>query len=290
MKFLVSYVMQGSIQALSVSALFGLLSIQILPAAILCAGVVALYVLRKGQKKAFMVFFITIAISYLASQFIPSRPGLDFPIVILLLIPVWLSALVLRATESQGLAISTAIFCAAVFAIFIELYSGNAIQWWGEWLKIAVTGIKNASYQGFVDSGSLKIMNGLMASVLGLCVVLSLLLGRWLQAMIYHPGGFSLEFSNLIVPRRLLYIIGLILLICFLINKNLYNDLLIVFSIIYFFQGLAILHFYAEKNKLSKSMLVPVYILIFFLPHYAIIGLASAGVMDTFLNFRKQPK
>ncbi len=290
MKFLASYVMQGSIQAISIAALFGFLSIQILPAAILCAGIIALFTLRKGHKKAFLVFFATITLSYLAGQFIPSRPGLDFPLVILLLIPVWISALILRATESQGLAISTAVFFAAVFAIFIELYSGNAIQWWSDWLKVAVTGIKNVNYQGFIDTGNLKIMNGLMASILGLCIASSLLLARWLQAVLYNPGGFAAEFSNLIVPKQFLYFIGLILLICFLINKNLFNDLLLIFSIVYFFQGLAILHFYVEKNKFSKSMLFPVYLLIFLLPQYAIIGLAGAGVMDTFLNFRKQLK
>ncbi len=290
MKFLASYVMQGSIQAISIAALFGFLSIQILPAAILCAGIIALFTLRKGHKKAFLVFFATITLSYLAGQFIPSRPGLDFPLVILLLIPVWISALILRATESQGLAISTAVFFAAVFAIFIELYSGNAIQWWSDWLKIAVTGIKNVNYQGFIDTGNLKIMNGLMASILSLCIASSLLLARWLQAVLYNPGGFAAEFSNLIVPKQFLYFIGLILLICFLINKNLFNDLLLIFSIVYFFQGLAILHFYVEKNKFSKSMLFPVYLLIFLLPQYAIIGLAGAGVMDTFLNFRKQLK
>lgn len=288
MKFLASYVMQGPIRALSFSVLFGVLSVQILPAAILSAGIVALYVLRKGQKKSFLVFFATIILTYLADQFLPNRPGLDFPVVILLLIPVWISALTLRATESQGLAISAAIFCAAFFAVFIEIYSGDAVQWWGEWLKIAVTGVKNASYQGFIDSGSLKIINGLMASVFGLCAVVSLLLGRWLQALLYNPRGFAIEFCRLKIPKQLFYIIAFILLICFLLNKMLFNDLLMIFSIIYFLQGLAVLHFYVEKRKLSQSMLIPVYLLIFFLPHYAIIGLAGAGVMDTFLNFRKQ--
>jgi hypothetical protein len=290
MKFLASYVMKGPIHALSVSVLFGLLSIQILPAAVLCASIVALFTLRKGHKNSFILFFATVVLSYLASLFIPSRPGLDFPIVILLLVPVWISALILRATESQGLAISAAIFCAALFAIFIELYSGNAIQWWGKWLETAVTGVKNASYQQFADSGSLTIMNGLIASVLGIGIVISLLLARWLQANLFNPGGFAAEFNNLIIPKKLLYFISLILLICFLINRDLFNDLLIVFSILYFFQGLAILHFYVEKNKFNKSMLLPVYLLIFFLPQYAIIGLAGAGVMDTFLNFRKQLK
>ncbi len=290
MKFLAAYVMRGPFQALGVAALFGLLSIQILPAAILCASIVALFILRKGHKNSLILFFGTIALSYLASRIIPGRPGLDFPIVILLLVPVWFSALILRATESQGLAISAAIFFAALFAIFIELYSGNAIQWWAEWLETAVIGVKNASYQQFADSGSLKIMNGLIASVLGICIVISLLLARWLQASLYHPGGFAIEFSNLIVPRQLVYIIGLILLVCFLINRHLFNDLLIVFSTLYFFQGLAILHFYVEKIKSNKSMLLPVYLLIFFVPQYAIIGLAGAGVMDTFLNFRKQLK
>ena len=159
-----------------------------------------------------------------------------------------------------------------------------------EWLKTAVPGVNNASYQQFVDSGSINSMNGLVATILGICCIISLFIGRWLQAKLYNPGGFALEFNQLKIPKSIFYFIAVIILVCAAISTNLMNDLLMVFSVIYFFQGLAILHYHVHDKGLSQTLLFPVYLTLFFLPYYAIFGLAGAGVMDTFLNFRKLPK
>lgn len=290
MKFLASYIVRGQFQALSVSVFLGIVSLQILPAAILSAAVVSLYVLRKGHKKALWVLLATIALVYFCSLFLETRPGLSFPLIVALLIPVWISALVLRATESQGLAVTISIGCAALFAISIQLFTGDAVQWWSEWLKIAVSGVKNASYQQFIDSGSINSMNGLVATLLGICSIMSLFIGRWMQAKLYNPGGFAIEFNQLRIPKSFFFIIAVIVLVSAALSRNLMNDLLMVFSVIYFFQGLAILHYHILDKGYSQTLLFPVYLIIFFLPHYAIFGLAGAGVMDTFLNFRKLPK
>jgi len=290
MKYLASFVMRGQIQVLSVAMILGLISLQFLPAAILCAAVIALYVLRKGHEKAALIFLSTIALVYCANLFLETRAGLGFPMIIILLIPVWISTLVLRATESQGLAVTTAIGCAALFAIAMHLFIGDTIQWWSEWLKIATPGVENASYQEFVDNGSINNMNGLVAAILGLFTIASLFTGRWLQAKLYNPEGFSVEFSELNIPKPVLFIIAAILLVSAVLSRILLNDLLMVFSVIYFLQGLAILHHQVLNNRLNRVLLFPVYLMIFFLPHYAIFGLASVGVMDTLLNFRKLPE
>jgi hypothetical protein len=290
MKFLASYVMRGQFQVLSVAVLLGLISLLFLPAAILCGAILALYVLRKGHEKAALIFLPTIALVYFGNQLIETRAGLGFPLVILLLIPVWISTLVLRATESQGLAITIAIGCAALFAISMHLYIDNTIQWWDEWLKTAITGVENANYQEFINSGSINNINGLVATILGLFTIASLFIGRWLQAKLYNPEKFSIEFSQLKIPKPVLFIIATILIVATALSRNLFNDLLMVFSIIYFLQGLAILHYLVLKKGLNRILLFPIYVIIFFLPHLGILGLAGAGVTDTFLNFRKLPE
>jgi len=290
MKFLASYVMRGQFQALSATVFLGVLSLQLLPAALLSCAIIALYVLRKGYQKTIPVLVLTLVLVYLSTLIIETRAGLSIPLVIIITVPVAICALVLRATASQGIAVSIAIGFAALFALLVEWVTGDAIQWWSEWLKTAILGLNNTGYEDFLESGNIKIMNGLVATLIGLCIVLSLFIGRWLQSLLFNPGEFGKEFNQMVVPRRILVIISIILLLSAVLSDNLLNDLLMVFSVLYFLQGLAILHHHIAKNDLSSSWLFPIYLVIFFLPHYAIMGLAGAGVMDTFLNFRKLPK
>ena len=287
MHVLAKFVMQGQYQAIVVAGLLGGVSLLFLPMAIFSAAFVALYFLRKGGRQTLPVVLGTGLIVMACSFFVEARPGLGFPVVIALLIPVWISARVLRATSSQGSALVIAVSCAAVFAVAVHLFTGDAVQWWSDWLKLAITGVNTATYQGFEDSGSVQKMNGIIAMLLSLATIGSLFIARWMQAKLYLPGGFKAEFILLRVHRSVIYSVAVILAIMVIWNKNLYNDLLMVFAVIYFFQGLAVLHCNVEKLKRSQSYLLPPYVLMIFIPHYVFVGMAGLGIVDNFFNFRK---
>ena len=289
MQFLANFVMRGQFQALIVTGILGVFSQAILPLAVLCCGFNALLLLRKGEKHAMPVILGVILLTVISSQFIETRPGMAFPLVVAILFPVVASALILRKTQSQGLAIALAVICAAGFAIAVQVYSGDAIQWWKNWLKLAVSGVQNTTFEGFDGSSALNVMNGMVAMMLGFTTISSVLLGRWLQASLFQPGGFKQEFHSIRIPKLFLILIIFTLVVMLVINENLFMDLLIVFSVAYFFQGLSVLHYNVDQLGRSVYYLLPPYILMVFVPQFVVIGLAGLGLVDALINFRKLP-
>lgn len=284
------FIVQRSYVAMLIAGVIGGLSQLILPFSIISSAIVSLYILRKGEQSGFWVLLVTAVIIYVLSFFIQGRPGLEFPVALILLVPVYVSSTVLRTSESQGLAIVAVGVCAAISAIGIQLYSGDAVGWWAEWLQTVVQGVKGATLEGFEANGTSQIMNGLIALLLGMASIISLLLARWIQAALYHPGGFKAEFQLIVIPRKILYASIVLISVFALLSKNLMYDMAIIASMMYFFQGLAIFHYTTEKKGYSSAYLLPPYILLFFIPQFAVVGLACVGVTDAFLNYRQLSK
>ena len=288
---LAEFVMRGPYQALITAGIIGGLAQLMLPLALLSSAIVGLYILRKGDKEGIFVLFGATIVIMIVSFFIQSRPGLSYPLAIILLLPVYLSTTILRATGSQGLMVVMAAGCAAVLAVAVQLLSGDAVAWWSGWLKVAVNGVEGATYQGFEESGSIQLINGLVAMMLGMATCASVFIARWMQSMLYYPGEFRKEFQVLQIPRKILFFIFVILGIAAILNRNLMYDLAIIATTLYFYQGLAVLHHNAAKQKGSPLIyLVPPYLVLTFAPHYAIVGLACVGVTDLWLNYRKLSK
>jgi len=280
---LVNFIMQGPFQALAVAGVLGVLSQILLPLALLSNGVIALCILTWPTRQWLVVLIGTLVLVIGSSYFVAARPGIDFPLTLLLMAPMWLSAKALAMTESQSLSVLIAVVCALILALTIQLVTGDAIQWWAGWLKIAVSGVKNVSFEGF----SLELMNGLMAMMFAVAAVLTVFIGRWLQAVAYNPGGFAREFARIRFSFSILAAMLVVLLVTAVINEHLFKDFILIFTVAYFFQGLSVLHFTANTLSKGQSYLWPPYLLLFFFPQFVIVGLASVGLVDVFLNFRK---
>ncbi len=287
---LIKSTIQRPYLAMLVAGVLGGLAQLMLPLSIVSSAMVCLFILRKGERAGFWVMLVAAVIIYQMSLVIESKPGLEFPIALILLVPAFISSSVLRTTQSQGLAIAAVGICAALLAIGVQIYSGNAVAWWAEWLRNAVQGVKGATVEGFEENGTLQIMNGLIAMLLGISTILSLLLARWIQAVLYHPGGFKEEFQLIMIPRKFLYLWLALLAVFAVFNINLMYDLAIIAAMMYLFQGLAIFHYTTEKKGYSSAYLLPPYILLFFMPQFAVVGLACVGVTDALLNYRKLSK
>ena len=285
----VEFIIYSRFRTIIIAGILGGLSQLMLPLSLLSLAIVALFILRKGEREGGYVLFGTAAVIVVMSFFIASRPGFTYPLVILLLLPVYICAVLLRLTAAQGVAVAAAGVCAAVFAIAIQLFSGDAVTWWSTWLKTAVQGVPGATYQDFQDNGSLLIMNGLIPLMLGLTAVASVLLGRWLQSLGYNPGEFRKEFYALKIPKAVVSGNIALLAVTAMFNQRLMIDVLIVSTLMYFFQGLAVLHYAAAKKKSGILYLAPPYFLLTVAPHYVIVGMACVGVTDILLNFRKLP-
>ena len=290
MRFLAGFAMKGWLQTFLLTAIFGWLSIRFVPLALLSAGVGAMYTLRKGILYGFLLFIIVATITWVISLFVETRPGLQTPVVIYLFLPVLLCASTLSKTESQGYAVLVAAACGLFQAVFIQLLSGDAVVWWGDWLRQAIAGVQGATFEGFEDDGTLKVFNGLAAMLLAMVTFLSVLLGRYMQATQVNPGGCQIEFCALQIPLYGLTLTVVIAVLANFASQYLMYDVLIIATMIYFFQGLAVLHAVVINKGLKRGYLVPAYLLIIVAPQFGIVGFALVGVLDVFLNFRKLPK
>lgn len=289
MRRVAQFILQGPYQAIVLAGIVGGLAQMLFILAVPSAVAVALFVLRKGEKQGLPVLLGAALVSIAIGTLVDSRPGFDFPVALLLLLPAYFGAKVLRVGESQGLAIVALTACAALFAIAVQVLSGDAQQWWSDWLKIAVQGVPGASYEDF-GTNIMPAINGLIALLLGLLSSACLLSARWLQALLFNPGGFGREFRVLVLPSRLAVIMLALLPVAAIISLDLFYDLLLVAVMPFFFQGLAVLQHGAEKKRLNSFLMSLPYILLLFMPQFVIVGCACLGGVDLFVNFRKLPR
>ena len=120
----------------------------------------------------------------------------------------------------------------------------------------------------------------------GVLCMLSVLMSRWWQSLLYHPGGFAKEFRDLRLPIMLLPVSIIVLLLASSISQIFLADLFMVTVMIYFFQGLAVMHGVLAKHSASGWWLAPIYLGLILIPQYLLIGLALVGAVDTVIRFR----
>ncbi|MGR9051488.1 MAG: hypothetical protein ACU84J_02450 [Gammaproteobacteria bacterium] len=279
--------MRNYFYALALAGLLGLLSQFFFPLALLSNALIALYVLSRRNAEWLLLWLGTSALVYSSSFVVTANPGFEIPVTLLLALPVLLCAKALALTESQSLSILLAVFCAVMLALSIQLVSGDAVQWWTDWLKRAVAGVNNARFEGFAPDKTLPLVNGLVAMLLVFFTVLTVFIARWMQAGLFNPGGFAEEFRHIKFPFSVVAVLAVILLVTGVVNENLFKDFLLIFSVPFFFQGMSVLHFTVDRMGRGQSLLWPPYLLLVFLPQYVIVGMACVGLADVFVNFRK---
>jgi uncharacterized protein YybS (DUF2232 family) len=138
-----------------------------------------------------------------------------------------------------------------------------------------------------------NVMTGIMCAAFVFSAVLSLLLARWWQAQLYNPGGFRDEFHRLRLGRPLALAV-LALMAASLLPLGgasaLGRDMVMVVLMMYMLQGLAVIHAVVAKRGASNAWLVATYVLLAIaLPQVAML-LAIAGLMDTWLNLRREAR
>jgi hypothetical protein len=280
-------IMRSPYHAAGVIGGAGALSAFFLPPTVLSAGALALVALRKGGWFALPVALASAVPVGLVWALADLRPGLESPLVLVLWCAVAVAAGVLRRTASQTAALLTVGLLCVIFVLAMRLLTGDVVAFWEDWLESAVRAVPGASVRGFYVEGTIRFMNGLFAVLLGIGTMASLLLGRWLQSVVYHPKAFGQEFRELRIPRWVLAGSLTVILAAGLVSDGLQTDLLLVGMMTYLFVGLAVIHGLVVRRRLPKAWALPPYLGLMIAPQYALVGLALLGVVDGLVNFRQ---
>lgn len=280
MRSIAEYIMRGRMQAtlaVAIMAIPGLFWVG--------AAVASLVLLRKGISEALQVSILGLIIALISWYFERTAP-------LMVLMGSLVLAQVLRVSMSWVnvllASILVGIFCYWLF----YLYPTTEMQAMSASFIPEFTKLVKETYQLTPEQNQLVTMvASTMIPIVYACgfqvfCLISLIVARYWQALLYNPGGFREEFYQLRLPIG----ITTILCVCMFIVPNLYYQLTILFlvcSIPLFICGLAVVHALLARTQFMGFGLIAFYAVFVILFYFIYPLLVILAILDSFLNIRK---
>jgi hypothetical protein len=264
-------------------------------------GALALATLRNGLRDGIVLTLLATlvvgAVALLAAESTWTRVFL-LMMVLLVWLPVLVTAKVLRDSRSMGAALAAAFVIAAAVVIGFHAAVGDVEAWWRNLmqqtllplLEQAHTGLPAADLTKLVDTLA-KVMTGILGAAVLYTVMTNLCIGRWLQAIVFNPGGFRAEFYALHLGRRMAVVAVVLLALGNLPGGTVSRvslDLLFLVGAVYSLQGLSLMHAVVAVTNAHIAWLVGVYVLMLFALPQVVLVLSAAGFVDSLMNFRRR--
>lgn len=208
MRPLAEFVMKGRIQAIGVAAV----SIGSVLFAWIGAAVVALVTLRKGFAQGLQVMMWAALPALVVSWYGDVGP-------LAMLLGTTAAAVVLRASNSWPLALVSVSALGLLMVALLAQFGGAQIDAVHQIIESAVSQWLEqmpAEQAALISVPTQSDVIAWLSISSALSVVVSLILGRWWQALLYNPGGFQQEFHALRIPAAMT--VGLVMVAMLLVQ------------------------------------------------------------------------
>ena len=286
MQALAGFILRGRWQAVMLLALTALLPVLNLGG----AAALALVTLRKGPREGLLTLLISTCLLLILAMglFDSTLPVLGLMATFWL--PLWVLAGVLRYTISRTVTLHSALALALLVVLGGAIALGDVTGWGRELLDRLVDPLlQQMQLTGRQRS---DIEATLATLLLGLCVgnallstLLSLLLGRWWQSLLFHPGGFGAEFCALRLGQLPAWLALLLFAGALLWQWPLLANLMPPLLVLYVLQGIAVAHGVVNRARLAQGWLVGLYVMLLLLPQTLLL-LCLLGVVDAWVDVR----
>lgn len=304
------YLLQKRYHAVWIVLLCALLPFIKIPTFSLAAIIVGLVTLHKGAKEGFFVLCWAILPGIAASFYgdFGASPGISGNLygnfAILLVdgigkgVAIWLMASILGRTSSWVVTLQSIAFCAVILILVLHLVIPDLYSWWLQQLMRnggqIVSDQLRASFNSAVSADQMKrilefasyFMTGAsLLAILAFDVILLLLARSW-QAVLFNPGGLSLEWRLLCIDR--FYSAALLMILVFIwLGSTWLFDVLPVMFMPFVFAGLSLIHAKVfQKRNIRVPILIILYMsLLLFFP-YVCTFLVVLAFLDSWFDFR----
>jgi hypothetical protein len=291
--FLASFILKGQSQAALVAASMAILGLAVPPAAWISAAAIVLVTLVNGPKSGLITTALSLAGAALFAYLIFSAPEIAVIFVLLAWLPAWLVAAVLRQTVSLAFSLQILTVMSLLAVVMLYVMYPNIGELWREPLDIIVKQLAEQSPDLSLaelkqtEEWIIEFLPGLFASSIMFGTVLSLLLGRWWQAVFYNPGGFGKEFQSLDLGKVSALCAITVMLIAAIVDSVFAVAMVTVVFVLYGMQALSLLHAAINIRQVNAAWLFVIYVIMFFVPHVLLL-LVLASLADPWLNIRQR--
>ena len=291
------FAMHGRWQAAITIILLSFAALMLPPLNYLASGIIMLATLRMGVKEGMTMIISGMVVLTLIAGFLLRQPYIAGIFFLSSWLPVLVATLVLSYTGSLASSLLATCGLGCCMILGTHLLLSDPAMWWQQLLipLMEILGQQSSwqfdetqiqrlilSYQG--------VMTGLIAAGLSLNVMLGLFLGRSWQATVFNMGDFSTEFCQLRLGNHaalMMIIVMAVSLSPLKDNSILLVDCLPVMLTVFTLQGLAVVHAVVKRQHKHKLWLIAVYILLIVLLPQMVVLLATLGVLEQWMNFRK---
>lgn len=216
----------------------------------------------------------------------------DDPRALLVLLGSSGLALVLRASESWNRVLLVSIAMGLVFSVVLGTVFSSQIEMLAQDLiKILPLALGDLYQKMSVEEQArfasliAPILTGLIAALLQIVSVLSLIIGRYWQALLYNPGGFGREFRVIRIPLGP----AMLLLALMLLGPNFGPQMAMLTplcSVPLVFAGLALIHGLVAQKRLARFWLVGLYVTLLLFMQLIYPLLVVLAIVDSLIDFR----
>ncbi len=285
--------MAGRMQAAIFVVLSTLISLIMPPLIVFSSAAIALITLRQGWQQGIYYTVLAIVALILVSTAIHQQPSSALLAGLATWLPMVVTASVLAMTQSWSRTLQLVLLLATAGVLLFHFIIPDATVYWTTLMEQLKPLLKQ-SYQQTdkqIDEMVNNISNwmtGTFAATFALITIVSLIIARNWQALLYNPGGFGEEFRQITLGKQaaLVFLAGTALAV--VSNNHLMIELIMVGIVIFMFQGLSLIHALVKQYQLNTGWLIGLYIVIFILFIQMIVLLATFGVIDNFVDFRRK--
>lgn len=288
------FILAGRIQAAIFVLVSTLVSLVFPPLVIYNNAAIALITLRKGWQQGIIYSLIAAATLVFISIYSKQSINGAFLAGLIAWLPIVLMASVLATTDSWSKVLQLILFISLIGVFSFHLLHPDTNVFWEQLLEPLKTQLKESyaeltNIDEIIDQ-AVQSMTGTFVALLALLMILSLIIARNWQALLFNPGGFGKEFRQIRIGKQasIGFLIGIAIAISS--DNQLINDLVIVATTIFMFQGLSLIHALVKINKMSTGWLVVLYILLFILFKPMFVLLAIIGSIDNFIDYRNRTR
>ena len=287
------FIMAGRMQAAIFVIVSTLVSLMLPPMLVFSNAAIALITLRKGWQQGIIYALLATTTLMIVSGYLKQDIGRGFTAGLVTWLPIIVIASILAITSSWSKTLELILLIAVVGVLLFHFLYPDAAAFWVQLLE-PIKPLLKQSYQ-FSDANideSIKIasqwMTGSFAAAFALLTIVSLMIARNWQAMLFNPGGFGEEFRQIRIGKQAS--IGLLIGIALAVftNNQMITELIMVAIAIFMFQGLSLAHGLVKLRGMGSGWLIVLYVLMFILFIQMIVLLATFGLIDNFVDFRQK--